>query len=933
MMRCAMATLALLAMAAAAHAQVEPTAGGLLGRCEGLVLGVPAVGQGAVGVDLAGRAATAGRALTLTDGRSGAELPVPVLSDPRVAPDGSAGVTRWQTEGLSGELGMVARPDALELSVTVANPGPEQRWLTLTLALPVPLDEGWSAWDGATETPAVSAPAYSSGISKVFPMACAYDSARGLALGLQPQMMVSAISLGADPASPCPLFVWVRLVVDAGEAESVGFVVYPFTPRFGWRDALERYYRLYPEWFTPREGTDPQLWGTGGYLGSGGSPLCWEEARRFRFGWDWGYAPYRFTGDWYAHPEYYDGAFGDLDAWHEKMRREVEVEGRAAVALSYIIPQFVNADLAREHFPDALPRDASGRVVVSEGSWVKQDEVITPGYIWGTSMQELSLRGLTELAEKRGAEGISFDNAAGTGMRYGPGPENSPGRAFTPGANGAVWAAEGISYAGHMDHVHSLSNGEHRLMVAANGPRCLLTCFRTDVAMHEAAPWHDTDSLQAMRRLLGHKPIICWEDHPEKELLWEQMSPEELRLALRRDFEFWVMYGLWQGITPAAHRVRGNLILQRHLDELLAVQRAGWWPVPAMRADDDLWLGRFGEGTGTILTLGNATGADVNAEVEVLTRYLGPGCWGLVPFDGAPGLTVANDDGSARLSLPIANRTTAVLRAALQVEGADDLTVTFAGLTGPEGEPLAGMEPDTVSTLTWRLQSPQATPVTIRAWLPDEGRVMRVTLGGREIDATGLDGLAEAPGQLPEGASDLAIMFQPRITVENRAWIDDFSFLADGRPACQIALMQPDDPGVRAAAERLSLYFEYWTAAQIRPGATPSTLATVEERARIPIVAFHGGRDPDLPTIMLAIGPAYNETDGHVNAYRREADGRVPMLEVVGEDGAALEEAVLALLDVLDERYPYAGTLYPYAKTLGAAGPLYEKAGVGATLE
>ena len=432
-MKRTVAILGLFLMAATVNAQVEPVAGGLLGRCDGLVLGLPSPSRGTVGVEVAGRTATAGYALNLTDGRTGDELPVPALSDPQTEADTSSGTARWQTQGLAGELRMVARPDCLELSVTVENPGPEQRWLTLTVALPVPLGEGWSAWDGANATPAITEAVYSNGIGKVFPMACAWDGERGLALGLQPQMMVSDMSLGADPTSESPLFVSVKLVVDAGATESAGLVVYPFTPRFGWRDALERYYRLYPEWFAPRAGTDPQLWGVGGYLRSGGSRLCREEARRFRFGWDWGYAPYRFTGDWYTHAQYYDGAYGDLDAWHEKMRAEDQAEGRAAVALNYIIPQFVNADLAREHFPDTLPRDASGRVIVNEGSWVKQDETITGGWIWGTSMQELSLRSLTELAEKRGVEGISFDNATGTGMRYGPGPENSPGRAFTAG--------------------------------------------------------------------------------------------------------------------------------------------------------------------------------------------------------------------------------------------------------------------------------------------------------------------------------------------------------------------------------------------------------------------------------------------------------------------------------------------------------------------
>ncbi len=379
------ALVAMLAILACAAACAQPAA--LRAQCDGLIIAVATTPERTAQVEVMGAGATGGPAFTLQDGHSGEML------EPAQGIGASPRSGTWEFNDLRAKLSRVERDDCIEWVAECANFGPEQRWLTLTVALPLPLDEPWSGWDGSSETAAVTAPAYSNGIDQVFPMCCAWDAQRGLALGLQPQSMISDMSLGSDPGAESPLFASVKLVIDPGESESVGFVAYPFEPRFGWRDALERYYRLYPEWFAPREGTDPQLWGTGGYLRSGGSRLCWEEARRFRFGWDWGYAPYRITGDWYAHAEYYDGAYGDLDEWHEQMRHEDEVEGRVAVALNYVIPQFINVDLAREHFPDALLRDQNGNVIAREGSWVKRDETITGGWYWGNSGACATARG------------------------------------------------------------------------------------------------------------------------------------------------------------------------------------------------------------------------------------------------------------------------------------------------------------------------------------------------------------------------------------------------------------------------------------------------------------------------------------------------------------------------------------------------------------
>jgi len=121
-----------------------------------------------------------------------------------------------------------------------------------------------------------------------------------------------------------------------------------------------------------------------------------------------------------------------------------------AAGLNYVNLQLIEASLGKEHFPDALTRDAKGNVYLSVKNRIKSDEPVTPAFYWGNTLASHTMRCFEQLAQKRGVAGISFDNSMGTGMRYGPGPENSPGRAFNK-ASEAVWAAEGIAMAKQMD--------------------------------------------------------------------------------------------------------------------------------------------------------------------------------------------------------------------------------------------------------------------------------------------------------------------------------------------------------------------------------------------------------------------------------------------------------------------------------------------------
>ena len=67
------------------------------------------------------------------------------------------------------------------------------------------------------------------------------------------------------------------------------FVAFPFQPTFGYLDAVQTYYGMYPKAFEPTAGVDQRIYGEGGYIPSsyGTGRRQPNRVRRTRLEWDW----------------------------------------------------------------------------------------------------------------------------------------------------------------------------------------------------------------------------------------------------------------------------------------------------------------------------------------------------------------------------------------------------------------------------------------------------------------------------------------------------------------------------------------------------------------------------------------------------------------------------------------------------------------------
>ena len=153
------------------------------------------------------------------------------------------------------------RGDHVEVSGEVRDLTGEDRAISVYVALP--FDAMGGLWhddmsitrgieEPVTSTNVLSAGTGPTGHASRYPLACVTTGDRGAALAVpmdQPRAMEFAYD-GASRELCCATHL--GLVPETGSTATFGVAIYPVDPQWGFRDALRRYYALYPDCFTKR---------------------------------------------------------------------------------------------------------------------------------------------------------------------------------------------------------------------------------------------------------------------------------------------------------------------------------------------------------------------------------------------------------------------------------------------------------------------------------------------------------------------------------------------------------------------------------------------------------------------------------------------------------------------------------------------------------
>ena len=537
-------------------------------------------------------------------------------------------------------------------------------------------------WDGNKECKAEELPLERAKILNAFPLAVAEDGQKGRALGFAPQTILSEFRRSLTSEG---LVLEARIVVDDRRVQKIDIVEYDFLPEFGWRNAVEDYQEAFSAWFVPQPGVDPRIYGISGYLLGGHlqRPFQLHAQRHSGIQWEWTYAPWYESGNWFPPGEGWKGdtnSYWDYyghhkgkeltrEEYHEALLREMHYGNKVAAPFYYILVKDIHQHVA-DSYPDAIQGPSGLHSLPTNAG--KTKAVFAPGSKIFDYLKE-QIRSVVENYE---VSGFSFDMANSSYSFFTPSQlEYAVGRSWKD--DGTIFTSDAVAPIPFADYIHTLTRDGKRMGTvfnAADGYISPFTFFHSDVAIIEGPPYLDVSLNLPLRLIMGRKPATFWHwrTHPinASRIAGDPKKKAEIDLAFK---QFYLLKCYELGFN-FMNWVSMDAYFHPHLPVIRALSEAGYHPVSAVKGAEPFWVGRFGDDINTILTFSNPKRETISRKVRVIHRYLGTGKYGFLPRSGE--LTQRFGSGETELEITLAPKEVLVLRTARISGPIRELTVS-----------------------------------------------------------------------------------------------------------------------------------------------------------------------------------------------------------------------------------------------------------------
>ena len=816
------------------------------------------------------------------------------------------------------------RADRIMWTVRVVNQETEDGFYKIGISLPVAYASPWWYWDGYAQ-PAHADPKAQTGIAyvsgAVFPMGCVYSRGRGMAVALEPFQMVAAQESYISPAGAgtSTLSYGTPVVIAPGKEFSVQFALFPFKEKRGYLDAVQRYQRLFPDAFRARAGTNARCAGMeymSIYYRYAYDPErtdfqgeIMRRVSRGRGGWEWLYRPGIYPGDWglldpdrlssrYFEPGQQpfthdpQGAGPTFDAYKKRIRMKCTGGERFLVAPGFYM-NFVwcGEELAEKMFPDSLIDAKNNPKHRLDEKWwkdFKNDRLINSKYVYasGTSWGEFSRNSIRNVVQAFAPSAICFDSASGAERIYGPVVAKATVRTFDSALR--PYSLQAVAFAGLMDFTRTLRNerGE-QVAVIPNWHQsgAFPVAFRSDTLLLERHPlqWQSWEAiypqLKRYRMIAGQKTITMNRSYSPKlfrRYKWAEMDAQQTLDAFREIRDETLLCCAQFGILPGAPLICGTEKLYNAMPLLHDLAAAGWQPSPkASVSNQKLQLSRFGTGAGGFFVLTNHHKAE---ERTVLTADLSEGRHVVLANNDGRSLTNRIFPNGTQIEATVKGRSYAAFTKVAVIHGLPHGTTISASHTEV---------PFKQRTVTFDMEMPHAQPLKWTLSMPIGYGSGHMTVGNKTADLssrreTSLDVVPSQPRLRP------MLVLEPEIKVEGDIHcLHDVDFLADPAPACISLGADYDDTKHNYSAWRIREYFRYY-ASWVLKRENPVTLNILRNGAA------------QATSFSIVLTPLPTGAPGRIRIAAKQV--------VISGDTTTLPKAVLKLLEILDQKYPYYGT-------------------------
>lgn len=828
-----------------------------------------------------------------------------------------------------------------EIVVRISNKTDQELWLEPGISINVPgSDFEW--FDGYQSRKIFSRRETLVG---TLPFVSYQHGNEGVALGIDPRQLVSHFrgSLKKQADDQGGLEFSSRLVLPPKGEEIRRFVMFSYQPDFGYLNAVQEYWKFFPETYKAHTGVCPGVKGT--VLGN----IVWmnqhfqyhdgpkgkyndkvsEVVRWVGGGWEWCYAGYgarpgdwlcteETTFDWKVNPKdpkSPDKTTALRDVLGRSAKEHLEgllgnyrrLEALGVASLMYIIPSYCESELAEKKYSDSIYYDPQGKPRTSGPPWVGPYDRSYQMYCYGNRFGDYTTDAIKIIAERTpGLRGFSFDCIDRANFNYtGPGLERSPGKAYDQKLGGYVNTE--IAHAKFGEAVHQLEKDGYRLALTGNfraSGGSYLSAQAMDAAVIEHTPWDERPLPNVIRLNVGTKSVSFLHGY-ERVPDIEKLSAEELIKTARTLQDFTILQSLRYGIYPSWKSTLGSPKMIYYFGIFNDLYRKyGWQPAPGAKGDGDLWISRYGDAPGSILSVGNATEREISSSLEILPTYFGGKSVAFVDYEGGEPVETKLAQGRQRIETKLAPGSALLLASAVAWQEA------FDGSVVGRREQIVGKRVTDYIDIV-----PQAEDgCKIKAFWP--GRP-GYEISAVRFDSNDLPFQKDASGvsfEHPLRKGSLAIEYRPTVGTSKAEALSKIEFLnKEKHPTFQIVLLN-DTLATRLEATRINSFFNAYTHGLDNVDGVSN--AQVYSKAEEPAT--------DRMTIYIGVGearvnsPFKDEksafTKGEI-AMQKDAIG------LFGEDDKHLADAGDLFLKILAKAYPHYGRFHISSKSIpGGAG-------------